>query len=781
MKTVSEALACVSTVKIEPDAPPVVNLVAERIATKVDAVIEESHTNLEQQSPGVFQIPTPRTGLLNEHRQEVFIRINEKGGGILAVTALPLLFGSATNLLTRLGDDPVESYEQGRRMPVAFSWQRSLFDFTLTQEGRIQFQRDPSAYVERLAARGFTHVEVNGLASAHGYETGPPDEIYPMFYTYGPALDQFVASKLNTGLYPKEWLAENLANLKANAALAVTYGLVPGLFCFEPRSVPDKFFDEYPMLRGARVDHPFRSFKPRYNMTTSHPSVQAHYREMVQALLAQVPQLGFLSVWTNDSGAGFEYTKSLYVGRNGGAYLIREWNEDAEIAKVAGENAIQFLRLLRDAGRSQQADFRVLTRMESFYGEHETIWAGLEEGVEIESASLIGKGWDMPYTHPRYSDSNAVNPGTVYQDSFDPRERDLMSDLEARGVRADFYFATGPHAIFAPLLGVPYPRLTGRRLQMLHKNGVQHIAHLGGTNVPGLVPFDPNHEMVAAFQFTPDLEIDREVDRMAKRWGGRQFATTLLDAWTDAEEAILAYPNVVPLYSMYGFVWYRLWVRPLVPNIEAISEGDRAYYQDFMCTTPHNPNNVDLSRDVLFQLTTRESCQKDLIRFDAHVWTPLDRGISRLEACCDEANDALGVKNVIYDQWIRLRALRCWLRTQRSVAAWVVSVHGFLDARKVKDTEAMAHCQTVLHDTMLEEIVNSEELIELLASGIEFMATTDQEETPLIHGRNLKELLQKRIRLMRAHLHDEPWIDPQYIERRASARGNQRALPNRLE
>ena len=125
----------------------------------------------------------------------------------------------------------------------------------------------------------------------------------------------------------------------------------------------------------------------------------------------------------------------------------------------------------------------------------------MEQGIEIESASLIGKGSDMPYTHPRYSDSNAVNPGTVYQDSFDPRECDLMSDLEARGVRTDFYFATGPHAIFAPLLGVPYPRLTGRRLQMLHKNGVQNIAHLGGTNVPELVPFDPNHEMVAAFQF----------------------------------------------------------------------------------------------------------------------------------------------------------------------------------------------------------------------------------------------------------------------------------------
>jgi hypothetical protein len=165
--------------------------------------------------------------------------------------------------------------------------------------------------------------------------------------------------------------------------LVVKFGLVPGLFCFEPRSVPEKFFEQYPMLRGARVDHPFRSFQPRYNMTITHPMVQAHYAEMVEQLLIEVPELGFLSVWTNDSGAGFEYTKSLYVGRNGGPYLIREWNDDADIARVAGGNVVQFLRGLRDAGRLRNAAFRVLTRMESFYGEHDTV-LGRVSGFKVQ-------------------------------------------------------------------------------------------------------------------------------------------------------------------------------------------------------------------------------------------------------------------------------------------------------------------------------------------------------------------------------------------------------------
>jgi hypothetical protein len=766
--TVSQALARVREVRIDAGAQPAIVRAAARIASEVGVEVVTASADAERPEPGVFRVSLRAAADDDARSPSVTIRLEADGSGELAATSASVLYGAAVNLVTRLGDDPVETYQQGQRRPVAFARQRSLFDFVLTQEGRIQHGRDPAAYIERLAARGFTHVEVNGLAAPAALETGPPGEIYPMFYTYGPALDQFVSSRLNAGLYPDDWLAANLANLKANASHAVRHGLVPGLFCFEPRSVPEEFFRQHPMLRGARVDHPFRSFKPRYNMTITHPAVLDHYAEMMDRLLAQVPELGFLSIWTNDSGAGFEYTKSLYVGRNGGAYLIREWNEDADIARTAGENALRFLRVLRDAGRARNSAFRVLTRMESFYGEHETIWAGLEDGVEVESASLVGRGWEMPYTHPRYPDSHAVNAGTVHQDRFDAREGELLKELAARGVDADLYVAAGPHAIFAPLLGVPYPRLTGRRLQLLHANGVRHVAHVGGTPPPGVVPFDPNHQMAAAVQFDPEADVDREAERMAVAWAGARLAPGLLDAWAATEEAILAYPNVVPLYSMYGFVWYRLWTRPFVPNIEAIPDAERAYYQAYMCTTPHNPNNVDLSRDVLFQLTTLASCRRDLERFDAHVWAPIDRAVERLEVERERARRTLGAMNVIEDQWVRIRALRCWLRTQRSVAAWVVGVHGFLAARAAHDRDGMRASRALLREMMLREIANSEDLIDLVGSGVEFMATTDLQETPLIHGRNLDVLLPKRIALMRAHLDDEPWIDGHYIERKAA-------------
>jgi len=65
------------------------------------------------------------------------------------------------------------------------------------------------------------------------------------------------------------------------------------------------------------------------------------------------------------------------------------------------------------------------------------------------------------------------------------------------------------------------------------------------------------------------------------------------------------------------------------------------------------------------------------------------------------------------------------------------------------------------------ELENSRRLLELLDSGIEFMATTDQGETPLIYGENLRDSVRKRMALMEAHRDDEPFIDPGYMERQA--------------
>jgi hypothetical protein len=763
--TIAEALKRIRQVHIRAGAPEAFETAARAIACRTGATVITRARQDVGRSPGVFQLLDPampaRAGATPDR---VVIRLLEDGSGMVAASHSGHLFAAVSYLLDVLADRDVQEVAGGLTLSPAFSWNRPCYDLFLTQEGRIQHGLNRETYVRRLAECGFTHVEVNGLASPMGLETGPKGEVYPMFYTYCPALDQFVSSSLNKGLYPFYYLSANLAYLKANAALARKYGLVPGLLCFEPRSVPEEFFARYPMLRGARVDHPFRSFKPRYTMTITHPLVREHYAEMITKLLREVPELGYLTIWTNDSGSGFEHTKSLYVGRNGGPYMIREWKDDKEIARVAGEWALTFFRGLRDAARQVNPGFRVIARLESFYGEHDTIWRGLGDGVEVETTSLVARGWDMPYTHPRYPDSKQINGGSVYQLQFAKREKTLMADLERRASRAHFYCAAGPHQMFAPLIGVPYPRLTYRRLKLLWRNGVRHLSQIGGTCPPELVPWNVNHEVLRRFQMDPATKMEREITALARRWAGKALAPALLRAWNLAEQAMLAFPNISTLYSTIGFTWYRLWARPLVPNIEAIPREERAYYEEFMCTTPHNPNNVDLSRDVLFRLTTAEKSRVDVERIDEGVWPPLDEAIDLLGSVAGKAEATLGAPNVIADQGVRLAALRCWFMTQRNVAAWVAGVYGWMESSS--RTEKRRY-RAMLARMMEKEIANSEALSRLVDSGVEFMATTDKGETPLMHGRNLKELLRKRIALMTRHMDDEPFIDHDYMMKMA--------------
>ncbi len=765
MKSLGSVLNQNIRYRLRKGSHPVLFSVFEQIFCHTRNAELEYFTGEKTPSDGVLitihepQLVLPKEVILPEKLPEsyTYVRISEGGNGIIIGSHPRYIFQAIHHLLAHRLDDPAEAFAEGVILEPSFREHRSTYDYFLTQEGRITVGFDRDDYLARLAKQGFTHAEVNGLAYPMGLEQGSHGEVYPMFYTYCPALDQFVHSDLNRGLYPYYYLAANLEYLKSNAAMARKYGMVPGLLCFEPRAVPEEFFQRYPMLRGARVDHPFRSFRPRYTMTTTHPRVLEHYAQMLTRLLEEVPDLGYLTIWTNDSGAGFEHTQSLYVGRNGGPYLVREWKNHEEIAKLAGENVLRFFRTLRDAARKINPEFRIITRMESFYGEHDIIIEGLEEGIEIESASLIQRGWEMPYSHPRYPDRKDLNAGSLYQQDFYPEEKTSFDPIEKRGSGVSYYFSCGPNVMFAPLTGIPYPKLTRKRLETLHRNGVGQLSHLGGSFPPERVPYDINHEVVAGFQFDRDQQVDELIQIYLRNILKETDPGPAVRAWDLVEDGILGFPNLSSLYSTIGFTWYRLWVRPLVPDIENIPQADRDYYEKFMCTVPHNPNNVDLSRDVLFTLTTPERSREDAMRMADQVIPPLDEAVEILRS-------VHMLHPFYHDQWIRIRALRCWMTTQMNIALWVECVYGYMRSEQPDDRNEF---RLRLQSMILAEIANTIEIKDLLASGVDFMALTDQGETPLVHGTNLSNLLDMRILLMERHLQDEPRIDHDYMERKA--------------
>jgi hypothetical protein len=103
--------------------------------------------------------------------------------------------------------------------------------------------------------------------------------------------------------------------------------------------------------------------------------------------------------------------------------------------------------------------------------------------------------------------------------------------------------------------------------------------------------------------------------------------------------------------------------------------------------------------------------------------------------------------------------------TQRNLAAWVAGVYGWMEASDEADRQ---HWRNVLDDMIAREVANTRDLVELMDTGIEFMATAAEGESPLMHGRNLRSLLERRIALMQRHAGDTPRIDHGYMERRAA-------------
>ena len=162
----------------------------------------------------------PRKRFLSEE-QIVSFCLREDGSGHLAASHGHIIFACLRFILENLLFTDAEYYRKGKEFRPAFCWQRVSYDFFLNQEGRIQKGMNRETYIRELARLGMTHVEVNGLAWPMSLETGPAGETYPMFYTYCPALDQFVSSGLNRGLYPSYYLSANLARLKDNAGLAL--------------------------------------------------------------------------------------------------------------------------------------------------------------------------------------------------------------------------------------------------------------------------------------------------------------------------------------------------------------------------------------------------------------------------------------------------------------------------------------------------------------------------------------------------------------------------------
>lgn len=690
-----------------------------------------------------------------KQRPWVYIRLDSKGEGEILASHANFLYGYTCQLIETWSERAIADFQAGRYYTPAFRWHRPLYDYLLTQVWRTARHVNAEQHIRELARNGYTHLEVNGLAQPVPLEMPVPGEFYSQFYNYCMALDQYVYSELNKGIYPVEYLQANLTLLTRYAALGKKYGLEPGILCFEPRSVPESLLQKYPTLRGARVDHPLRSRRPRYNLSLAHPLVQAHYTEMMQKLLHAVPDLAYMSIWSNDSGAGFEYTSSLYVGRNGGPYLIREWRTHEQIAEVAGKNVVRFMKLLRDAASAINPNFRVALRLEPFKVEHDVILEHLEQQLDIEVPSLLVRGYELPYQHDKYPEIGSI-AGSIQHLHLVSEETELVQRLARRGIASHLIYSHGNGFNLEPLVGIPFPWMLWQKLQAMRERGIEYAANLGGFTPSSLAPYHINQHVFRCFMLDPEVELEQVLVDAATQWAGTAAGPQLIALWRQTDETIRWLPPL-PLYSGFGFVWLRVWVRPIIPDLLSVPEADRRYYENFMVSPANNTNLTDLGKDVLFDLISREYGETYVERIDANVLPRLEKAIETAAQAGNVPATSGGAVDAFGDLYDRLLALRCWVRTLRSVAAWVAGVYGYLEAIEDKTRR---HWRCYLDAMMDQELENARQLLELWRrSPVQFMVVSEAGESAYLYGENFGELVERKIELMQRYRHVEPRID----------------------
>jgi hypothetical protein len=370
--------------------------------------------------------------------------------------------------------------------------------------------------------------------------------------------------------------------------------------------------------------------------------------------------------------------------------------------------------------------------MKNIAEESATITAGIDHGIDLRMISqrsgVDGDNWKAQLEVARQKNSdfvgNAIARGTMY------------------------------------VLGVPCPWMVHKNLSETRSGGFSRVdVYL---DPPYLVPHSVNRDVIRGFQIEPSRGIDDLITQSARQQVGREFSDRLFEIWKLTDKVVQVAP-CGGLFGGDGFPWYRFWARPFVPNIGAIPEADRRYYEKHFLSHFNNPHNVDLRTDMLWEMMTVEQCDKAVRLFETDVWGNLDQAIELANQAVDQSVNESAPHGVFIDLRDRLVAYRCYATTIRNLSAWVAGVHGYLNA----DDEAEKQSRlSMVQEMVASELANAKALLKLWDSSVvDFMPLNAYSETMHDYGVNFGEVLQKKIALMEKYGDHLPYIDPHYMWR----------------
>jgi hypothetical protein len=595
----------------------------------------------------------------------------------------------------------------------------TMWDNTMNQMCRFTVGEDRQEHIREIARMGHTGVEINRYADIGGYwvlhRTRPKDP-YVWYMSYGPALDAYVESSLTQGLYPAGELAANLEDLKESARIARSYGLKPGLMCYEPRAVPEAVFDRYPQLRGTRVDHPGRSLTPEYNLDIAHPRVLKHYAELVSRLMESVPDLRYIVFWTSDSGSAIPFASSIYAGPNG-SYLAK--------SKTVEQMAADFAGALLAGGRKTNPEFEVIMELSWEYP--------LPERLAFTRA--LPKGASV---------SHMITRSRSAKDYF-AQDRDLGK--EPYGV-----LEVASRWDYEPIFGISAPSRLQQDLRQAELLKITRLFTFGGVLSPSQCPFNVTQDLYAELVRTgEEFKLQDFLMAKATRWchGRSQVGGLLVQAWQSGESALEKWERMGWYVQGANTTQGRWLTRPLVPDLTLLPAQERATFERALFTPEWDVARLNFAFEGGIRMFSEDRMASAVKNYDEQVLPGLQQTVDLLDKAF-----ALSPQPVIEDQRDRYRGLLLLMRTVRNCFAVQAPINRYLlQGRKPEELRQRWKAG------IQAEITNTKDWISLLStSRTNFFHISGREETPFLYKTPLEDMKFK-LEIMPRHIDDEPGPD----------------------
>lgn len=570
---------------------------------------------------------------------------------------------------------------------------------------------DFEAFAARAKRSGATHINITAedLPWAR-WQYDTPGDPYPSWVISNTGLLKVVVPPPLRPHIPKEYSETVLGILERRCEVLRRLGLKAAFTTFEPQMLPEAVFREHPLWRGARVDHPNRSRVARFAPSIDNPEVLALYRDAVAELVRRCPEIDLLTMRTNDSGTGLDWSGGLYSGAIGNTlYRHRTMDE----------------------------------RFRDFY-------AALQEGARRGGGQLeIDMGWTREREPARIA--RRLTRGTAIENLEGP---DATPFKTTAGFLLDY------ENFFYPVTGVPQPLLFLEELERAARTDAPRLVVSIGDRFNRDLYFRI-HDAFWRAKLSTERERVAFVHEIAAGHAGAANAEALAGMWRELREAhrLGAFLNSGGHIFYLGCVQQRWLTRPFVPFPEELKPEEKLYYRKYQFqarSEAHADNLADLQANHIFRGFGSSLLTGRLLGAVESSAGRARRQIRELKGLPPERQSEFDLLSS------RLEVFVCLIRNARNAVSYQAQLDRVRaleirpDPDPVGGTQSGWDRQRML-ETARAEIDNTARLKELLKSRPEallHLAPVPEEEDIRILGPALLEHLQRKLDIMNAHWED---------------------------